>query len=533
MHEQITLGTLLTITGRAFIEYACNLSPEELQGRIEETNPLSPEKEAALQVLIDCASRIYSPTSTTEDRRFALVGFLTDYNHRFTDTVTLNEIRESAGGTFYETRRRDPIAKKLAELARDAYPFYLIPAEPNQPSSEPSVPLSQLSYYSRAVGHTHTTNTDLAELLPTDVTLSQLFPEQNGETETNRAYVIHGFNTGNGSVAQASLFAYGIIQQTFSQLAATKGTFTCQEFVSACLNNLEVLKSLILGEQQEVPLITAVSGLQLQDGQSIDTAWGSLRKARDIEKIWLKPPYHNQNYDVDVVFESKFGMRMIIGDDLSSIPFPQADNQSDKETEEKLAIISALPQIALNKTIRIIPLASKLIPPFQSGDSMSYPWVNPYPISATLTDQEITSIEELANTIARHDYRRIIISFRRLASAVRRIDITDGFIDLVIIWENLFGTKSGEVKFRIALSMSKLLGDTESERQRIFTQVSDLYKHRSNIVHGSSHYTWREVGSFWEQSLELTIKVLSKLFNERPDLLAFNSDTRSKKLGLN
>jgi hypothetical protein len=533
MHEQITFGTLLTITGRAFVEYACNLSPEELQGRVEETTPLSPVKEAALQTLIDCASRVYSPTSTTDDRRFALVGFLTDYSHRFTDTVTLNQIRESAGGTFYETRRRDPVAKKLAELARYSYPFYLIPAEPNQPRSESSVPSSQLSYYSRAVSHTHTTNTELVELLPADTTLSQLFPEQSGETETSRAYVIHGFNTGSGSVAQASLFAYGIIQQTFAKLAATKVTFTCQEFVDECLSNLELLKSLIHGEQKDVPLITAVSGLKLEEGQSITTEWGILRKARDIEKIWLKPPFQNQSYEIDVVFESKFGMKMIIADNLGEIPFPQSDNQSDKETEEKLAIISALPQIALNKTIRIMPLTSKLIPPFQTGDSMSYPWVNPYPFSDVLTNEEISSVEELAIKVANADYKRIIISFRRLASAVRRTDITDGFIDLVVIWENLFGTKSGEVKFRIALSMSKLLGETESERQRIFTQVSDLYKHRSNIVHGSSHYSWREVGNFWEQSLELTIKVLSKLFNERPELLTFNSDTRSKKLGLN
>lgn len=533
MHEQISLGTLLSITGRAFIEYACNLSPEELQGRIEETTPLSSEKETALQVLIDCASRGYQPHYSLEDLRYGLVGFLTDYNHQFTDTVTLNQIRELAGGSFYETRRTDPIAKKLAILARDAYPFYLIPAEPNQPRNEQSITMSELSYYARAVSHTSPANTELVELLPTDPILSQLFPKQAGETEINRAYAIHGFNTGSGSVAQASLFAYGIIQQTFAKLATTKGTFTCQEFVNECLRNVELLKKLIAGEQKEVPLITAVSGLELQDGQVITTEWGILRKARDIEKMWLKSPYQTRRDEVDVVFESKFGMKMIVGDDIGSIPFPQIDNQSDKETEEKLAIISAIPQIVLNKTVRILPLNSILIPPFETGSSRAFTWTNPYPIKDTLTNQEITSIEEFATTVASHDYKKIIISFRRLASAVLRTDITDGFIDLVVIWENLFGTDGGEVKFRIALSMSKLLGETESERQLIFKQVSELYVHRSRIVHGSRHYSWREVGSFWEQSLELTTKALRKLFNERPELLAFNSDTRSKKLGLN
>lgn len=532
MHEQITLGTLLTITGRPFVEYACNLSPDELQGRIEETISLSAEKEAALQLLIDCASRVYQPNYSLEDVRYGLVGFLTDYNHQYAETVTLNHIRESAGGTFYETRRANPIAKKLAVLARDAYPFYLIPAEPNQPQNEHSIPMSELSYYSRAVSLTSSTSTELVGLLPTDPVLSRLFPEQDGETEVTRAYSIHGFNTGSGSVAQASTFAYGIIQQTFIKLASTRGTFTCQEFVNECLRNVELLKKLITGEQKDVPLITAVSGLQLQDGQTITTKWGILRKAREIEKIWLRSPYQTQRDEVDVVFESNFGMKMVVGDDIASIPFHDEENQSDKETEEKLAIISAIPQIVLDKTIHILPLNSILIPPFETGTSRVFTWTNPYPIKHTLTDQEITTIEGFATIVASHDYKRIIISFRRLASAVIRTDITDGFIDLVIIWENLFGTNGGEVKFRIALSISKLLGNTEAEKQRIFTQVSDLYKHRSNIVHGSRHYSWREVGGFWEQSLELTGKVLKKLFYERPELLSFSSDTRSKKLGL-
>lgn len=533
MHEQISLGTLLPITGRAFIEYACNLSPEELQGRVEETTPLAPEKEAALQTLLHCASRCYQPNYSLDDLRYGLVGFLTDYNHRFTDTVPLNQIREQAGGTFYETRRRNPIAKKLASLARDAYPFYLIPAEPNRADDENAIPHSELIYYSRAIASNSTANTELANLLPTDPVLSQLFPEQIEEGETTRAYAIHGFNTGSGSVAQASMFAYGIIQQTFARLATAQGTFTCEEFVNECLSNVEQLKKLISREQQSVPLITAVSGIELQDGQSISTEWGMLRKARDIEKIWLKSPYRSWGINVDVVFVSRFGMKMSVSSDLSSSSFLELDNQSNKETEEKLAIISAIPQIVLNKTIRILPLNSILIPPFETGSSRVFPWVNPHPIKDTLSNQEINSIEEFANVVASHGYKKIIISFRRLANAVMRTDISDGFIDLVIIWENLFGTNSGEVKFRIALSMSKLLGDTEAERQRIFNQVSELYKHRSNIVHGSHHYSRGEVGSFWEQSLGLTTKVLKKLFYERPELLSYNSDTRSKKLGLN
>lgn len=533
MYEQISLGTLLPIAGRAFIEYACNLSPEELQARIEETSPLPLEKEAALQILLTGVSRYYQPNQSLEDLRLGLVSFLTDYDHHFTDTVTLNQIREQAGGTFYETRRRNPIAKKLAVLARDAYPFYLIPAEPAQTDDDNSSFHSELLYYSRAVASNHTANSELARLLSSDPVLSQLFPEQNGEGEINRAYAIHGFNSGSGSVAQASMFAYGIIQQTFARLSVTTEIFSCEEFVNECLNGVELLKKLISGEQQDTLLVTAVSGIELEDGQSIITEWGVLRKARNIEKIWLKSPYRSWEITVDVVFVSRFGMKMIVGDDIGSIPFPEVDNQSNKDTEEKLAIISAVPQIVLNKTIRILPLNSVLIPPFETGSSRVFPWVNPYPIKDKLTNEEISSIEEFAGVVAGHEYKKIIISFRRLASAVMRTDITDGFIDLVVIWENLFGTNSGEVKFRIALSISKLLGDTETERQRIFTQVSELYKHRSNIVHGSRHYSWREVGSFWEQSLALTIKVLKKLFLERPELLANNSDTRSKKLGLN
>lgn len=528
MHEQITLGALLSITGRAFIEYACNLSPEELQGRIEGTTPLLAEKEAALQLLIGCVSRTYSPSYSLDGLRYNLVDFLTDYDHRFTDTVGLNEIRELAGGSFYKTRCTDPILKRIAVLALDTYPFYLIPVEPIQRDNQ-----MQLPYNYCNVVYKHPANNELVDLLPTDAVLSRLFPEQDGQTDSIRAYAIQGLNMGGGSVAQASIFSYGIIQQAFAKLASNGADFTCQDFVNESLRGVSSLKKLIDGRQIDVPSITAVSGLKLQEGQPIGTKWGILRKISDVEKIWFMPPHQKQNYKVDIVFVSESRMKMLVGDDVNSVLSPETDNRSNKETEEKLAIISAIPQIVLNKTIRILTLNSILIPPFKTYSSMRFPSTGYCSINDTLTNKEINAIEGFASVVASCDYEKIIISFRRLASAVLRTDITDGFIDLVIIWENLFGTNGGEVKFRIALSMSKLLGETENERQLIFKQVSELYTHRSNIVHGSRHYSWREVGDFWERSLKLTAKVLKKLFYERPELLSLSSDARSKKLGLN
>lgn len=74
------------------------------------------------------------------------------------------------------------------------------------------------------------------------------------------------------------------------------------------------------------------------------------------------------------------------------------------------------------------------------------------------------------------------IALDRLASAHNKADMEDKFIDLMIALESMFPSITSEVTFRIALYTATLL----DRSQDTYKTVKDLYKTRSNLVHGSS-----------------------------------------------
>jgi hypothetical protein len=56
-------------------------------------------------------------------------------------------------------------------------------------------------------------------------------------------------------------------------------------------------------------------------------------------------------------------------------------------------------------------------------------------------------------------HRRVDLAVRRLLSAVSyRTDPADKLIDAAVALENLFGTRQGEVTFRIAAATARLMG---------------------------------------------------------------------------
>ena len=88
--------------------------------------------------------------------------------------------------------------------------------------------------------------------------------------------------------------------------------------------------------------------------------------------------------------------------------------------------------------------------------------------------------------------KEIEIAIRRFNYAYERVSLEDKLIDYIIAFESLLLTGEQEKKFRFALSGAFLLGKEKKvlkERNRYMKEVkeylSEAYKLRSNIVHGS------------------------------------------------
>ncbi len=86
-------------------------------------------------------------------------------------------------------------------------------------------------------------------------------------------------------------------------------------------------------------------------------------------------------------------------------------------------------------------------------------------------------------------------------------------IRIAAIWagiESIIGLDQ-ELRFRIALYISKLFGQSESEREKIFADTKKLYDGRSRCVHGSGFKTRAAEKKIYTESLELLCNLILKI----------------------
>lgn len=95
----------------------------------------------------------------------------------------------------------------------------------------------------------------------------------------------------------------------------------------------------------------------------------------------------------------------------------------------------------------------------------------------------------------------------RLLSAVNERDNPiDGFIDAVIVWENLFGA-AGETTLRVCGSLAHVLEPNDAgKRLALYKDTKKLYEKRSKLVHGSEQkISHADAFEHWKVSIQHAI----------------------------
>jgi hypothetical protein len=108
---------------------------------------------------------------------------------------------------------------------------------------------------------------------------------------------------------------------------------------------------------------------------------------------------------------------------------------------------------------------------------------------------------------------------RTLSSLTTRWDPTDRLIDAVVALENLFGTGSGELAFRISAGTAYLLERDAARRAATQTHVSRLYNVRSKIVHGAHAPPPSTVDPLARAATSFVVRSLRALFAQHRQLL--------------
>ncbi|MEU2043607.1 hypothetical protein [Nocardia niwae] len=127
---------------------------------------------------------------------------------------------------------------------------------------------------------------------------------------------------------------------------------------------------------------------------------------------------------------------------------------------------------------------------------------------------------------------------RLLQATTERADSVDSFIDAVVAWESMFGTKV-ETAFRVTGSMALLLEPTDvAARKSLHKRLSDLYSYRSDLVHGTvghdletKQFKLADVPEHSRDAVRYAIDCFKRVLSDS-NLKPLDSAARSKRIML-
>jgi hypothetical protein len=443
-----------------------------------------------------------------------------------------NVLRRSAGGPIPRLRFVDPAETALATLARDLYPTLLldVPAIPGRIGPPRWV---QRTWPMSPVLYRHPSAAAFESAAANDHELNRLFSSETPESGRT------GFiwtSLGTGRSIQLSMLAHDLMVAALFRLTL-EGELDHSGFINGSVLQLRTLKRLLTGERINVRCSVAFVGAELH-GRPLETPWGRLRKPTrgELDLRAETPVAHSQELVLatSVPLEVRMEPERPSLDELGPSPFADKIASMHRSLQQKADLLALTlllglqrhPVVAIARTWTIVEN------PLNQGPGLSWSQsaipLHPHVLEAA----DRRRIRAWANRIDDHYSDRIEIAVKRtLSSLTTRWDATDRLIDAVVALENLFGTGSGELAFRISAGCAYLLERQPQRRIEIQKEVARLYTVRSKIVHGAHAPAPNDVDPDARAASDFAVRALRALFMRRPELLDAKDRARLLILG--
>jgi hypothetical protein len=529
-------GALLADTfGTQLLAYLCAADEEAITRQLEGQAALDQAQEQVLAQLLALATQLAANAAENNVPIALRLEALGRFDEQAGTSIG-NALRLQAGGQIDLAVPDDPVAGPLTLLLRDAFPLMLIPAV------QTFFPELHLAGALWSSPHRKA----FQEAVLADADLSRLFVEESeGGGWTSMVYR----STGSGGSLQlwtlpdlllTNAWWHGRLNDDCSR-DALAGTL---------VSLLDVLRRATRGEPCEVKALVAFTGVVLDGVDEMQLPFGVLRSISDHERE-LAPPsleghisYTNAegdsvtaSYAGDVVLEATVEYRLKVEprnfDTFTAWPTDLRSYERLEANLDSIRLASLLPGDT-EAILTLVPTWRMVFDPLSWGPLQSWsdprtgPSIAPRGMTATATD------ELAAWTEAVHTHRRssFDIAIRRTISAsASRVDQLDALVDLVIAWENLFGSGQGESTLRVSAALGWLLGSTAEQREEIRAKAAKVYALRSAVVHANRVVPPEEAVEALLVARRLTILALRVLFGERTDVLALGrSGDRSRVL---
>lgn len=502
--------------GLALLAYVLNRSEKQIEARLAGGRRLGREPEGVLGEIIAAVTLLERESHADSDdgRPSVLARILASYNEN-RGMSAANALRSDCGGELPQVRKTaDTARNQLEVLARDAYPATLLP------SGGPPTPFGSLSGMLPVLfGHQARPLFEAAVLA--DNQLARLFSSSSEQSGHAGSYYT---NLGYGSSLQLWTLAEGLISAAEVGLSLD-GELTPNNLVRRTADNLDKLRILVDGGSVRVKARIGLVGIDLDGNHQVETPWGMLRRptTEERERIGMLGATSG-----DAVFEVSAKMRLYLGPGASPegsvdpTPLMEVSQGFHEDLNDRVTKLGLAVLMAVERERPLAPIRSwtMLDDVLRSGAGLSWSRLAFALPSEKLGPGDRRRLRLWADRVKEHYHRSITVGVQRaLAAVTHRLDPADGLIDAVIALENLFGTTSpqGELTFRVSAACACLLEDDPALRRERRKKVADVYRERSNIVHGNT--PGPRVSQHRDAAVILVRETLRSLFRDRPELL--------------
>jgi hypothetical protein len=526
---------LVEALGIPFLAFVLNESADAVAARLESRTPLSADHDAVLVELVRALGQI--PRTDPFSLRFSLAA-LGEHDLNLGASWATWAYTQT-GGVLDVPEASDDLTASLMTMLRDTYPLFLLPR------SDEAFGLRTAEIAGPLFRHPGREQFEREVML--DPSLSQLFPED--DEMSGRHGTIHR-STGSGGDIQLAMFASSVLQNGWEFASLACPSPTMRQHAEGVVEVLTLARDAIDGKPVAIPAIVGVAGLRLAGRTRLDLPWGHLRVSTPSDERRIPPglagklttstPDGRQveiDYAGDLVMELAVPYRVAIGkssaDNAWPVPLTSADLVERHLETLRLSLLlswdSGEPRPVVVGTWR------SFVDPLRDGGGMAWsdPRRLPSFVPTELSESRADKWQEWTERVHCGRIPAIDIAIRRtLAAAAERADPTDGFVDAVIAWENLFGASEGEQTLRISAALAWLTGDSATARATIRKKVADLYRVRSKVVHGATALEPQKAYEHRTEALDIAIRALRVLLKDRPELLSDCSTSGERSVRL-
>ena len=503
MIEFNNYDTLVDFVGSDVLRYCLGLQ----DGQSRDT--LSPQQTAALAQLTASARQLsagyYAKAQGVPFREWLRTSLV---HSQINGNATLNHVRDLSRVGFPPLVAHDNLSRHLEQFAHCAYPALLIEGRP-------------FTFYNddHPFFAAFWDDTDLA---------NALYPGQRDKSPIEVSTSLH-FNTGNVTGLQLVSIPDQLLQYAW-ELCLVSDDTSFERFVAEIPNAVTTFRTLVLEGQVDVPCLLGLQHITVEPEFCREFhGVGHVRASTDSDtSIFSGPSWRQNSRRYPVVLQRTFPLALLeSGFKFDALQMGKSQKRYSADNEQNVAqpfqrlLLSFM--LANNDGTPVTVeqmhtcILNPMIPTSSSWKSNSTASGNAVNLAAI----DLDAVDQWLSNIDANDINPVRIALRRIFDAVtERRNAADGFVDIVIACESLFGGNA-ELSFRISTAMAKLIEPNDPTKRRDLQKtIKKLYDKRSKIVHGVTEPDHSECFNDRNTLCDHLISCLRIMFSTRVDLLA-------------